>query len=387
MLTAGFFPYAGGSEKQTLEISRFLKRKGVKTLVITRRLPGTKKSEEIQGVPVRRLFAPGSGAVNSLWFMFSSLLYLGVHRREYSVIHARMASSPAIAASIIGRLTGKRVVVTMSGGRGVDEITLSGKTFQGRIKLFLFSVLKPEIIILAQDQTAALERGGLGGLPLRYFRNGVDTDNYAPSSPSQKAAAKRQLGFNEGDILFLFVGRLVPEKRALEFLDSWNEAVKEQSGAAGAKSGFIIVGEGPQEQNIREKIKTLEKQGLAGRVKLAGKQFDLSPYYQAADVFVLPSLSEGLSNALLEAMACGLAVLASAVGGAKDLVKEGISGFCFPPDDREYLKSLVLKFLGDKGLAQKMGEESRKTAVSGYSMSEVAQELIEIYKNPQLPSY
>ena len=70
-----------------------------------------------------------------------------------------------------------------------------------------------------------------------------------------------------------------------------------------------------------------------------------------------------------------------------DLVKEGISGFCFPPDDREYLKSLVLKFLGDKGLAQKMGEESRKTAVSGYSMSEVAQELIEIYKNPQLPSY
>lgn len=374
MLTASFFPYVGGAEKQALELSRFLASNGVRTLVLTRRLPGTSSEEEIKGIRVKRLFAAGSGVLNSVSFMLSSLFYLLVHSREYEIIHVHLASSPALTACLIGRLLGKKVVVKLGGGRGLGEISLSRKTFPGRLKLRLLSFFGPRVLAVNTDLIDELKESGLGKIPATLFKNGVDTATYSPVSYHEKLAAKERLGVPKRT-LFLFVGRLVPEKRLKEFLEVWSEITRNEG--PGREAGLLIVGGGPEKGSLEEASRAL---GLEETVRFEGEKEDLLPYYRAADVFILPSVSEGLSNSMLEAMSCGLAIMASRVGGSRAAVAEGKNGFLFDPFDRQELSQTAVRFFRDKSLAVRLGEESRRMAVNNYSMQKVIKELLEIYK-------
>ena len=270
--------------------------------------------------------------------------------------------------------SGKKVIIKLGGGKGVDEISLSQKTFSGKLKLKFFAFTKPVLLVMNEEVLAWLKTTPLKNLELIKFRNGVDTGKYSPLLYQEKIKAKNKLGF-ENKQIFLFVGRLSPEKRIKEFVEIWDELMREKN--ISHKVQFIIVGTGSQERSIREAAKAF---GLSDSLVLAGAQDDLLPYYHAADVFILPSLSEGLSNSMLEAMSCGLAIVASGVGGAKEAVTEGINGFLFDPFDKQKIKSHISKFLDDDKLSLRMGEKSRDTVVKKYSMVKVTNELMSLYE-------
>ena len=374
MFIATFFPLIGGSEKQALSLSYSLVSRGIKVKVLTRKVKGTVSYQNMGGVFVRRLKVMGKGLMDSVSFMIAGFFYLLKHSSEYDVIHVHLASSPAIAAIIAGKLIGKKVIVKLGGGKGVDEVSLSQKTFSGRLKLKFFAFAKPALLVMNDEVFSWLKTTQLRNLKLIQFRNGVDTGGYSPLLYQEKIKAKTKLGF-ENKQIFLFVGRLSFEKRIKEFVEIWDELMRKENIFQKAK--LIIVGSGPQEQDIREAAKAFE---LSDSLVLAGAQDDLLPYYHAADVFILPSFSEGLSNSMLEAMSCGLAIMASGVGGAKEAVKEGINGFLFDPFDKQKIKFYINKFLDDDKLALRMGEKSREIAVKKYSMAKVTDELLKIYE-------
>ena len=374
MLSQTFHPAIGGAEKQALEISRALTGRGVKVTVLTRQ-PGGLPAEELLGeVRVKRLSVFGPRAVDSTVFMIKSFFWMLAHSGEYDAVHVHLASSPAVAAVLAGRLTGRKILIKLGGGRGVDEITLSQKSLLGRLKLAFFRAAKPELLVMNGEVLNWLKASKeFSGLRLRLFRNGVDTGRYTPPLYNEKINAKTAVGLDNA-ITFLFVGRLSPEKRMKEFLEAWAEIFSEVSPAPRIR--LVIVGGGPEEAGLKRAVADL---GLAGSVTLTGPKDDLLPYYRAADVFVLPSISEGLSNSMLEAMACGVAVMASRVGGARDAITQGVSGCLFDPLNRVELKECLRGFVADRSLALKMGEQARKTAVENYSMARVADELMEIY--------
>ncbi|MBI4349909.1 MAG: glycosyltransferase family 4 protein [Elusimicrobia bacterium] len=374
MLSQTFHPDIGGAEKQALEISRALAGRGVKVTVLTRQPGGLASEEDLGGVAVKRLPVFGPRAVDSALFMLKSFFWLLRHSGEYDAVHVHLASSPAVGAVLAGKLTGRKTLVKLGGGRGVDEITRSEHSLLGRLKLAFFRLARPELLVMNDDVFNWLKNSReFSGLRLRRFRNGVDTGRYTPLLYNEKINAKTALGF-ENSTLFLFVGRLSPEKRLKEFLEAWAEIFSEDSPAP--KIRLVIVGGGPEEAALRKAVADL---GVAGSVTLAGSREDLLPYYRAADVFVLPSISEGLSNSMLEAMACGVAVMASRVGGARDAIAHGVSGSLFDPLNRVELKACLRAFVADRSLALKMGEQARKTAVERYSMARVADELMAIY--------
>ena len=374
MLSQTFHPAIGGAEKQALEISRALTGRGVKVTVLTRQ-PGGLPAEELLGeVRVKRLSVFGPRAVDSTVFMIKSFFWMLAHSGEYDAVHVHLASSPAVAAVLAGRLTGRKILIKLGGGRGVDEITLSQKSLLGRLKLAFFRAAKPELLVMNGEVLNWLKASKeFSGLRLRLFRNGVDTGRYTPPLYNEKINAKTAVGLDNA-ITFLFVGRLSPEKRMKEFLEAWAEIFSE--GSPAPRIRLVIVGGGPEEAGLKRAVADL---GLAGSVTLTGPKDDLLPYYRAADVFVLPSISEGLSNSMLEAMACGVAVMASRVGGARDAITQGVSGCLFDPLNRVELKECLRGFVADRSLALKMGEQARKTAVENYSMARVADELMEIY--------
>jgi len=374
MISQNFYPAIGGSEKQALEVSRALAGRGVKVTVLTRQTGGLPAEEDLGGVTVKRLSVFGPRAVDSAVFMVKSFFWLLLNSGKYDAVHVHLASSPAVAAVLGGWLTGRKTLLKLGGGRGVDEITLSQKSLLGRIKLAFFRAARPELLVMNGEVFNWLKGSKeFSGLRLRQFRNGVDTGRYTPLLYNEKINAKTALGLDNSAV-FLFVGRLSPEKRIKEFLEVWAELFSEE--AVRPKARFLIVGRGPEEGALR---KAVEQLGLSGSVMLVGAKDDLLPYYQAADVFILPSISEGLSNSMLEAMACGIAVLASRVGGAKDAIIPGVSGCLFDPLNKQELKACLRQHLADRGLSLRMGEQARKTAVEKYSMARVADELMEIY--------
>jgi len=376
MVSQTFYPMIGGAEKQAFELSKALVKKGVRVAVITRRTGVLAARETLDGVKGERFKTFGYGVLDSLFFMLRVFLYLLSNRADYDAAHVHLASSAAVAAVLAGRIAGKKIIIKIGGGKGLNEIDLSQKTFFGRLKLKFFSLTKPELLVLNGEVYEHLKHSGeFSGLKLRQFRNGVDTGRYTPLLYHEKIRAKAAIGL-ENDIMFLSVGRLSPEKRVREFVEVWAELFAEE--LVKPKIHLVIIGKGPEEENVKAAVANL---GVAQSVTLAGPINEPLPYYRAADVFVLPSIaSEGLSNSMLEAMACGVAIMASRVGGAKDAVVEGQSGFFFDTFSRQEIKQCLRRYLSDRGLSVKMGEQARAAAVSRYSMNRVAEEMLEIYK-------
>ena len=374
MLIQSFSPAIGGAEKQALELSRSLVSRGIRVTVVTRRVGDTAAEELMDGVRVIRLAAAGQGALNTFLFMAGSFFYLLKHAAEYELVHVHLASSHAVAALLAGRFTGRRTLIKLADGKEQNEITLSRKTFLGRLKLKFFQFAKPRLMVLNGEVFDWLKSDAqFAGLRIIRFRNGVDTLKYAPPLYQEKINAKAVLGFDNTPI-FLFVGRLDPKKRIKEFVELWAGLFAEER--VKPKIRLVIVGTGSEEGPIREAVASL---GLKESVTLAGLQHDLLPYYRAADVFILPSLAEGLSNSMLEAMSAGLAIMASRVGGAREAVVEGQNGCLFDPFNRVEIKECLRRHIADRGLAVRMGERSREIAVKTYSMAKVTDELLEIY--------
>ncbi|MBI3300020.1 MAG: glycosyltransferase family 4 protein [Elusimicrobia bacterium] len=367
MLSASFHPHVGGAENQALELSKALARRGASVRVLTRRLPGTAARGLVDGIPVRRLPAWGSGLLNAASFLAASTAWLLLHAREYDAIHAHLASSPALAAAAVGRLTGKAVVVKVGGGRGIGEIALSARTWSGRLKLTLLGMLEPRFIAVTADLAAELAEHGLG--PAEVVPNGVDAVRFAPAAPNEKEALRARYGLGPGPA-FLYTGRIAIEKRLPAFAAVFARA----AGTAGCKAALVVAGDGP----LRHELEAAAR--AAGTdLRLVGPQGDPAPLYKACDAFVLPSVSEGLSNALLEAMASGLPVLGSRVGGTAEAVSDGVSGLLFSPEDVAAAEGPLGRLMTDPDLRRSLGEAGRARALARYSLDAVAERALKLY--------
>ena len=358
MVSAGFWPIVGGAERQALELSRALIARGADVRVLTRLVGCGVPRDEVQGVPVRRLRVLGTGALDSLSFLFGALGWLLKHGSEYDAIHAHLAGSPALAAALAGRILGKPVLVKLGGGRGIGELAVSSRTALGRLKLRLLALLKPRFLAVVNDLSEEAKEH-LPGAEIEVLPNGVDTQRFKPVTALEKEALRAKLGWN--GVVFLYTGRLSWEKRLPWFAALWEEASK------GRDAMLVLVGEGA------EIIPSLP------RVRVLPSVEDTAQLYAAADVFVLPSVSEGLSNSLLEAMSSGLAVLASAVGGTAETITDGKTGLLFEKDDVDGLKKQIERILNGGELRNLLGAGARLEVERRYSIARVVERLLELY--------
>jgi glycosyltransferase involved in cell wall biosynthesis len=183
---------------------------------------------------------------------------------------------------------------------------------------------------------------------------------FAPVSEKQKSELRHRLGFDNRSRVLLCVGRLSHEKGHADLVRAF-PTMRELTGDSALR--LVLVGEGPERPRIEELCRSLN---LSDVVTLVGQQDDINPYYAIADVFLLPSHSEGCPNVLLEAMAAGVPVVATAVGGVPEVVTNGRDGILVEKNDRAGLASATAQLLRDRELRDRLvsfaGEVvSRKT--------------------------
>lgn len=198
---------------------------------------------------------------------------------------------------------------------------------------------------------------GVADSRISIIPNGLDFTRFNGSE--KRAAVRQRIGLSPGDFVVGIVSRLSPEKNVQAFVRVAASVSKSVPNAR-----FVVVGDGPERANIRRLIGEL---GVEGVITLLGERSDVPSILQALDVAMLTSRREGLSNSLLEYMATGLPIVASAVGGNPEVLANGETGLLYQVDDLEAATQQVLRLYSNSDLRQSLSASARKAAGERYS--------------------
>ena len=205
--------------------------------------------------------------------------------------------------------------------------------------------------------------------------NGVDTDRFAPLPLSLRAPGRQQLGLQADAFVFGCVARMVPIKRHADLLDGFAAATQGRRDAQ-----LLLVGGGPLEPELRAQAARL---GIDGRVVFLGERRDIEQLLPLLDCFVLASSTEGMSNAALEAMACGLPVIATAVGGNAEVVEPERTGFLVPPFSPLRIAAAMRELLLRPDRARQMGGQARLRVERQFSIGAMVRAFSRFYQSLQ----
>ncbi len=272
--------------------------------------------------------------------------------RESDLMHAFWA--PAGCVAILVKFFTRVPVVINLWGSDFLLFRIPGVAF---FLKFLFR-RADTIICESKKFRDQLELSGIPGHKISVIPNGIDLDTFKLQN---KKAARSQLALPEDKTLILSIGGLSPVKGQKYLIESIPEIIQKFKDVL-----FILVGDG----EVREELENLvASKGISKHVLFAGAQqaAQIPIWLNSSDIFVLPSLSEGTPNALLEAMACGLPVIATTVGGIPETIENGQEGFLIPPKSSASLTKSITTLVRDKALRYQLGQNGMKTIRAKYA--------------------
>jgi len=362
----------GGYERAAERLSASLVAAGHKVKVIAeRRDRGWLAHEVLDGVEVRRLWCICRSKLHLLTSLSSYALYLLIRGRTFDVWHVHQYGLHAVITIIISKVVCRPVVLklTSSAAQGLASTTSNSK-----FAALTVIVLKQVTAVVALSRETANEAQVFGIPPQRIhiLGNGVDKAMFHPHNEWERSEHKKQLGIGIHSVV-MFVGRLSPEKNPDGLVTAWKRAVT----LLPVGWRLVLVGDGPMYGVIEVMVNEL---GLKESVILVGEQHNIQEWMSAADMYVISSQNEGLSNSLLEAMASGLPVVATRVSGMTEVVDEPGAGLVVDVGDMNGLVDAMVILAWDSLLREKMGEIGRDVIEQRYAIEAVAARHEELYR-------
>ena len=281
------------------------------------------------------------------------------------LVHAHTAYPDGFAAAKLGKAMGRPTVVTLHGG----DVNLYFQRFSGR-KQGMWAISHAAAVIAASSslRRTVVDQHGADGEKVTVIPSGVDVGRFKPMPPDE---AENTLGLEKGIPRVLYVGAITRSKG----LDDLLMAFKTLMAGTQVPVQLVLVGEGNYEQEARLLAQRL---GLADHLLWAGKRAnaEIPLWMNSSDVLVLPSLSEGFGVVLVEAMACGKPVVATACGGPEDIVTPH-TGILIPPADEKALARAMLDALSDGDRFSPA--VIRQHAVDNYAYDGIAARILDLY--------
>ncbi len=320
--------------------------------------------DDIQVIAIHKKPGRDLGAKWRLFKLFKELKPVILHSRNLSGLDALL---PAYLAGVKHRIHGEH-------GRDIDDLDGSNMKFQ--LLRRLHRPLVERYIPLSQDLERYLEeKVGVDTSRITQIYNGVDTGKFAPA-PEAKPSLPTRTGFaNENSVVIGTVGRFQPVKDQMNLAEGFIQLLNNCPDLK-QTARLVMIGDGPLRDTVMERLLTA---GYADLVWAPGPRDDVACLMQSLDIFVLPSLAEGISNTLLEAMACGLPVIATAVGGNPELVEDGKTGTLIPAGNSNALANTLEMYVRDKSLRKSQGHAARKRAEEHFSITAMVASYMDVY--------
>ena len=356
----------GGAESQVKTLAAHLRHLGHRVTVLTPMLPQGPQvaAERCYGVPVGRLRYPRLPLAGAAIMCARMGAFLWKHRNRYDAWHVHIGHHLGAVTCLVGSVLGKPVIVKISGWWELEQGVMAPR--RRPLDILARRWLKKAGTTQAISTRIAheLERQGFPRDRILVLPNAVDTSRFRVRTTPRAT---------EVPFTAVFVGRLVLEKGLDTLFDGWAQAFHGRSDVR-----LRLVGEGGQEGALREQA---ERLGIASQVEFLGHRDQVEEVLAQADVGVLPSRIEGLSNTLLEFMASGLPTLASRVSGSEDFIVNGRNGWLFPVSDAAALADCLrdARSLPATRLLE-LGRHARADVEAASALDRVVGQLLLLYR-------
>jgi len=309
----------------------------------------------------------GAGAMRQMWRLARDLRRIRPHVVHSYNFYANVFSIPA------ARLAGVPCVVASIRDMGVYTSPMQRRVHRAVCRL------ADRVVVNADAIKKWLVEGGYRADKIRVIRNGVDIPEQEDSD--RYAALRTELGIPGSARVTLMTARLNPEKGIEDLLAAAVQVLEKVPDVWFVVVGDAVMKDPAQEKSYPERLNAMARElGVAERVLFTGYRGDVADLLRMADVSVLPSWSEGLPNAVLEAMASGVAVVATRVGGVPELIEDGVTGLLVQPHDVAGLGAALTAVLSNPELAERLGWAARVRARDRFSFNRVVGETEALYQ-------
>jgi glycosyltransferase involved in cell wall biosynthesis len=353
----------GGAENQAKLQAEELVKRGHLVDVVCARAPGY-RSETINGVRVHRLPRLQVHRLRTISYMAVLAAFLLLRLRRFDLVHVHLANVQADVAVAIARLLRRPSYVKLAAGGPLGEI--------GRLSVIApitryYGLRKAtQIQAISKEILSDLRAIGVPSDRIRRIPNGVELSP-EPTAPGDRAEARRRLLFPLDGVIVLFAGRFEKDKGVQDLIAVWRDERL-------FDAQLLVVGS----PGIKDPV-TMDN--LPPGVVSRPWSREISLYLAAADVFVLPSYVEGMSNALLEAMAAGIPPVATLVGAAPEMIQDGANGLLIQPGDLAGLKLALSTLVTDGGARSRIGAAARASVIERYGIETVVSEIEAAYRS------
>ncbi len=374
MVGSHFYPTVGGAEKQAESLAKELKKSRHSVFVLTQKIKGLKSIEVRSGIKIyRKIFAPHFSFLFGIFYLIATFIFLWLKRKEYDIIHCHILFLHTVSAVIIGKLFHKKVIVKIACTREIGDIARM-QNIRGAKVLLRICKKVDRFIAVSKEAIKELKDIGIRDEQIVFIPNFVDIKKFYSVSNEKKIKLKEKLFLSLDKKIVTFIGRLTPQKGISYLIEAWNKVITEYPLAI-----LLIIGGGVLFESLKRQVKD---SGLSGKVKFMGEidSSYVSEYLQASDIFVLPSISEGLPGTLLEAMACGLPSAVTRIGGNVDLIEDGKNGFLVEPENSKELTASISRLLSDEKTAAIFGRQARQKIKARYSKNVLVSKYEELYR-------
>lgn len=278
-------------------------------------------------------------------------------------------------ADLLGFIAARRlaipIVSTCHGFISIDRHL----SLYNRLDVFLLRYFNRVIAVSERMRRDLVEKGVDAG-KIEVIANAIQVGSEADREASRRTTRAR-MGIGEEEFVFGFVGRLSEEKGLRYLLEAFSQCKRGEG-----RWRLVLVGDGPQREALERTVHDL---GLLAKVAFAGFQSDTAPWYYALDAFVLPSLTEGTPMVVLEAMAHGVPVIATSVGGLPALVASGENGILVRPGQPSELLRAMQSIAGDRELGKRLCGNAAEAVRRDYGVDEWIRKVSQVYRRAQSP--
>ncbi len=364
MVVDGRYPATGGAELQARLLSSALAASGHSVRVLAPRLDSSQPLDGyIDGIRVQRLAYPHIKALGAIWLNLRFAAWLIWHQHEFDAIHIHMMHNLAGAAGWFKRWLRPKIVVKVSGAAefqgGILDPALRHKPVH-RI-LLAGSRRLDAFQCISQYTREVMLRAGYASQRLHLIPNAVDCARFFPSPAEVEP------------IRAVFVGRHVRVKGLDILLRAWVRVRRHEN------ARLVLAGDGPERAHLMALAQEL---GVADSVDFPGLVEDIPALLAGAAIYVQSSHHEGLPNAVLEAMAAGLPVVATRISGHEDIVAHGHSGILVPPADPAALADAMQRLIDAPLQRRLFGAAGRDFVARHYAIPVITAQLLRLYQAP-----
>ncbi len=312
-----------------------------------------------------------SNLLISLTFSLSCALLLIKNRKRFDLVHFHGASLPLFINYPLLRLMRKKVIAKVAAANiGTELGSIKGRYF-GAGNLVINCMRNIDAIVaISEEIKEGLFQDGFKQAQIVRIPNFIDIRVFKRLSEEEKKIKKAQL-LDNNRVCVVFSGRFIGRKGIDYLLRAW-KVVSEKT-----DSLLYLLGDGPLLKDMKELAGALS---ISEKVVFNGHVNNIVDYLNAGDIFVLPSLQEGMPNSLLEAMACGMSVVATKIGGVEDVVEDGYNGLLVKPGDDQDLAMGILKLIQNSDMRKKLSDNAHKTILENYSLESVVPKYLKLYK-------